>query len=820
MISLIANSGIQLHTVPISIDLDNRGDNLLFYEWFDPTNSKYNFELATYLGQNNRIYKRSELERTQCIDTINGALTVPEAAVLSIPDLKAIYQGNPQNCQLVFSMSGSSRHSKIDSLYNQWLPLPYFENGAAGAVKQGPYNWCRFKIAPDATDGNTLQGTLILAFDTHATYGKISTDNFSECPDFDDNENDKLFTCCQQPSMLLDFCAGPNIWITEALMELVHGVDLLDKIQTNTNRGQHKYDFLATYLWLINYLSKNANLPQVRLIRDRGVQKEPVEMIIDIGNSRTAAILYEGEFSNVKPLSLQNFTHILSPNGNLNRSEESFDMRVAFQKVDFGCRGHNLGSSQFVWPSIVRLGSEAQHLTFRTALVNDGDEMFSTYSSPKRYLWDNKRRKEEWRCVKTDETGKNELPSIRGISNMFNDDGSLADNKMGYGYHYSRKTLMTLAFMEILSQANVQINSFSYRDDRGKRSTPRFLNKVILTCPTGMSKQEQHALHNCLNDALHVLAQFYNSFDDSYTPQEVMIEPNLNANDGWMYDEATCSQFVFLYGLLTETYQNCSKELFEINGKVRDGKDSLILGSLDIGAGTSDITICRYDYDPTNSSRMKPIPLFWDSFDIAGDDMLQILISNVLLQGKDGLLEQKLMSIGLPESAARGKLFEFMGRNQRDHKFIEKNLRRDFNLQVLIPIMYEFLRLHSNGVLSRDVAFDDLFSVDTPSPEVRDRFKHVFGFELKDMTWHYDRDVMTHHIAASLDKNLLEKVAVIMADPHLYNPSERHSSATHLSKVPTDSFASITTTSATGILLLTNSTVVSITPKVLCPWEP
>ncbi|MBK8808325.1 MAG: virulence factor SrfB [Bacteroidales bacterium] len=39
----------------------------------------------------------------------------------------------------------------------------------------------------------------------------------------------------------------------------------------------------------------------------------------------------------------------------------------------------------------------------------------------------------------------------------------------------------------------------------------------------------------------------------------------------WIYDEATCSQFVFLYSELTQRYKNNCKEYFDFYGKVRPG---------------------------------------------------------------------------------------------------------------------------------------------------------------------------------------------------------------------------------------------------------
>ena len=88
-----------------------------------------------------------------------------------------------------------------------------------------------------------------------------------------------------------------------------------------------------------------------------------------------------------------------------------------------------------------------------------------------------------------------------------------------------------------------------------------------------------------------------------------------------------------------------TKEFFEIYGKSNlvdnENKPSLTIGTLDIGAGTSDVTICSYEFNARKPSQLKPTPLFWDSFDYAGDDMLRVLINNILIESEDGILQKE-----------------------------------------------------------------------------------------------------------------------------------------------------------------------------------
>jgi hypothetical protein len=90
---------------------------------------------------------------------------------------------------------------------------------------------------------------------------------------------------------------------------------------------------------------------------------------------------------------------------------------------------------------------------------------------------------------------------------------------------------MTFAFLEILAQATSQINSHDYREYNGNLNTPRRINKIILTCPTAMSKYEQESLHSSLENAIFVLNKFYNNIDSSMgmnTDSPLTLDYSLN----------------------------------------------------------------------------------------------------------------------------------------------------------------------------------------------------------------------------------------------------------------------------------------------------
>jgi hypothetical protein len=520
--SLIANSGIQFLSKEIVINL-NDGFKQIFYEWFDEDKVEQVLEYAYEIKQLGEFVRMSDLLKYGFIDH-SGDLLVEPNVIAANPEVRTIHKGDISECAELFRLKLEDKNSCVlDKYLNCWLPAPYYEVDQTGNFKLGPYNWCRFKIEPVSQENGVIKANLLIAFDTHAAYGL--TDDYNECPSFL-SENEKFFGLCSDSDKLIDYCSGKNDWIRLYLMKLVYNTDDINKIPPQL---PYKYSFLASYYMLVSYLASTANLPNIKFIRDRDQEEMMVEMIIDIGNSRTSAILFENsDFTKVASLKLQNFSKPLLKNGQLNRVEDSFSMRLAFSKVDFG--GNMEGSSQFTWPSLIRLGSEAEYLSHEATNISFTKQTLSTYSSPKRYLWDFSPREDEWRFVNLGESI--DLPPIlKGISNYFNYDGTIEEGGYGTGANYSRKSLMTFAFLEILAQATSQINSHDYREYNGNLNTPRRINKIILTCPTAMSKYEQESLHSSLENAIFVLNKFYNNIDSSMgmnTDSPLTLDYSLN----------------------------------------------------------------------------------------------------------------------------------------------------------------------------------------------------------------------------------------------------------------------------------------------------
>jgi hypothetical protein len=137
-------------------------------------------------------------------------------------------------------------------------------------------------------------------------------------------------------------------------------------------------------------------------------------------------------------------------------------------------------------------------------------------------------------------------------------------------------------------------------------------------------------LVKCAKDAVIL----YTKFTKGDVAPEIDVIPSVTSmrdSDGsWYYDEATCAQLVYIYGEIGHKYRGICSEFFSLYGKKNPetGHPTLTIGSLDIGAGTSDLMISEYTYVKGDLTTITPDPKFYDSFYFAGDDMLKSLVKN------------------------------------------------------------------------------------------------------------------------------------------------------------------------------------------------
>ncbi|MDR1340323.1 MAG: virulence factor SrfB [Prevotellaceae bacterium] len=773
--NLIANTGIQYYTVPLEINL-NDNFKMYFHEWYDIQDQQLKLEIAHFFSEEEVWVRKHDLSELGY--AINGKVSE------GWEDISGDFETEGKSPILIETEdakdSGCFQESisriNWDKFENVWLPFPFFLlNGNKSEF--GPTNWCRCKLIPLETGGRARKYSLLLAFDTRSLFEKedFEDEDLKETPVFTSNyDKSKDYALCNNEYKLVGYCseAFKCDWVDKYILKRFHNLENI-----NDYRGQKpKLNYLAQYIYIIRYIQQRDVLPKITLFSNKNVVYGNVDLVVDIGNSRTCAVLFDNsDFTKTSPLELQDFTSPVS-NGELNKYRDSFDMRMAFREADFGDKFGLENSRQFVYPSMIRLGKEANRLIHKATNMNTGAEKTSTFSSPKRFLWDTKPQKQEWEFVQLD--GETAKPIyIKGISEQLNTDGSLnTEGNGGILMHYSRKALMTFAFLEILAQAKMQINSYEQRSHWGNESMPRRIGRIIVTCPTAMSRVEQIALRKCAEDAAIMLDRFfedtyYTEIDEKEARADVQVIPsakNLSVKEErteWIYDEATAAQFVFLYAEIRERYLKNAKDYFDFYGKVRNDLEdcrqkTLTIGSVDIGAGTTDVMIAAYKYDNgAGQCTLTPVPLFWESFYKAGDDLLKELIHQLVIEGAYSPIERKLRASGKNPVEL---MQPFLG-TDNGVSFRNRQLRSDFNLQVSVPIVSYFLELLKQNKVERQmVSFNDIFGDNPPTQTVLKHFKQHFGFEFESLQWQYERKVVTAIVEKTFD-SLIGKISSLFS---------------------------------------------------------
>ena len=762
-ISLISNSGIQLFTFRFKLNTQDKF-KMWFHERYDTTNGQWRLDLAHEVSTSEdekwfynkyKLFDEGYLNNSSELDPI-------ELRDNGINPLKK----DDEMCEGVsgelYKFTFSDKHNAMKYFENKWLPIPYFFR-IGKRLKFSPMNWSRVKFIPRYTEKNEIEYDVILAFDTRAGY---SSDEYNEFPIFPDQYCSEMnFSLCDNEFFLMDYCSPGKNWsyIDEYIFKLVHPTHKnVSKI-----KDSKKMTYIASYIFLINYLAQNQLFPNIKLYKDQNAGVRNVDMVIDIGNSKTTALLIEdnSNFNQVKTLSLINYTDILQEKDGkscIRSYNEPFDMRLAFRKVDFGSFGYK-DSKQFVYPSFIRLGQEANALIHRACSSSLEEETLSTYSSPKRYLWDSKPSKKEWEFLVLPGEESDHILNIKGVSSNLMSDGRIDETGSdgGRSSHYSRRSLMTFAFLEMLSQANTQINSEPYRIDRGWKTSPRKIKRIIVTCPTAMSKIERVALIKCAKDATTLYKKFIHG--DSMPTIDIIpsIRSMKDIDKEWFYDEATCAQLVYIYGEIGHKYKGVCSEFFNLYGKIIDKNQqpTLTVGSIDIGAGTSDLMISEYSYTKGDLTTITPNPKFYDSFYFAGDDMLKALVKNVmLLDEKHSSLLKALRKID--SNNYRQKVKDFFGPDYNGQTIAERIARRDFNIQYSVPLMTYFLELAANNISDCVVKYEDVFKVNQPNRRVIEDFKVRMGVDITSLTWNYNKDFVENIITKEFEP-LLKKVAAM-----------------------------------------------------------
>jgi len=580
-----------------------------------------------------------------------------------------------------------SARQAIDMHLGRWVPLPYFmllSRGSTGqeAHERGPSNWARGRLVPHPSPAPGRTHRLTLAFDTALLPPGAGP---YVAPSPDDSVRQQEFTFVADPAANAWFLneAWVGDWLREMLVEMLTAARGGRKLRPeDLARGCEHY---ARYQVMLGLLAAADALPRLRLVdvvsENLGYLPVAVDLVLDLGNARTCGILIEehpGQGMNLSdsyPLALRDLSRAECVH------ERPFDSRVEFSRASFGRDAVSRRSgraSAFAWPSPVRTGPEA----VRLAGARLGNEGSTGLSSPKRYLWDSRPSTQGWRFNGRAQDGVTTDPPVSGpFMALVAEDGSVLKQRRGQPAvraRFSRSSVFTFMLAEILLQALSQINAPGTRAQRRDADKPRQLRSLLLTMPPGMPVAEQHILRGRAQGAV-TLAWDMLGWSGKVNPPRVLA--NL--------DEATATQIVWLHNEVTERLQGDAGALMELVGRVRPevaGTPSLRVASIDIGGGTTDLMVSTYAMQ--GGDAILPRQEFRESFKIAGDDVLERIITAVALPA----FSAALRDAGVADP--RALLSRALGQDQGGQSEPERHRRRLFVSMVLEPLGIAILRAY------------------------------------------------------------------------------------------------------------------------------
>ncbi|ABC23949.1 virulence factor SrfB [Rhodospirillum rubrum] len=664
----------------------------------------------------------------------------------------------------------------LETFGRVWVPVPFFRREQAGGHADGPINWARAQvIALDQPDDLGNDHRLVLAFDTNL--GEHHADMAYLAPTNEDTQRGAQFGFAANEQAVLWYAGRDWIgqWCRKAFTEMILAEErkrsraepVIDAAMINERLAGPRED-VARYVALLDFIGALKITPNLGLIdRVSKPRATPidVDLVLDLGNSRTCGLLIETHPDETSVDLAQAVRLSLRDLGMPERLySDPFDSRIEFNKAAIGWDDISFLSGRadaFGWPTVARVGVEAQRL----AALRRGSEGATGMSSPKRYLWDETQRRDGWRFNTPGLVGASPFAMGVEFTTLVNDAGEpLHSVPEGVPINddarfpsiralYARSHLMTFSLAEILLQALCMMNAPAHRLRRGNADLPRRLRRVILTVPTGMPQAERQILEQraqAARDLIYIclgLGEVVSDGEDA--TQKVRATEDDHPLPGVIikWDEASATQAAYLYSQVAIAYGGDAKACFaRLRRPGRPSPDEAIrLATLDIGGGTTDLVITGYRVDGHGANvTLFPKQILTEGISLAGDDVVKAIIAEHVL----GPIRAAL-SLRASEEAVKSVMARMFGGNRGDMDVEEQLRRQQFAAHIGYPLALRMIVAYEGwDRLSGDNRRDPLVLKDVVG-EVIDRSlvarvdedfrRHGFtDFSLRDLRFEID----------------------------------------------------------------------------------
>ncbi len=395
-----------------------------------------------------------------------------------------------------------------------------------------------------------------------------------------------------------------------------------------------------------------------------------VDLILDLGNTRTCAVLLE-EFkdkpidtlkTSCKPLPLDDS---VIPENNLEMAIVP-SWFITHQAMFDSENDENQGPCMVEWKCISRkqgflfLKKDVSELTailerhpqmfVRNSMIKIGEEARKIYSlenirdiimhgakmeqsSPKRYYWDigSKGKQNAWSMALNGNEKANDgspISSLKGeLLRFLPVDGSILNfdeiikNDIPFAMPkglpaYPRATTITMFLYDILEKAWASINDsvFSTSDVFKQRR----LNKLIATFPSAWNTDEIETYKKRFQEAVEI----FHIMNFEKNEPKIQLEMVL--------DEGAASQLPIVF---SEIHKLHDDYVGWIEQNSVNGSNYVRVMNIDIGGGTTDLAIIEYGQlgKVIGAVAIHSSLIFKDGFNTAGDDLMKRIIEKMIL---------------------------------------------------------------------------------------------------------------------------------------------------------------------------------------------
>ncbi|MDO4573676.1 MAG: virulence factor SrfB [Planctomycetia bacterium] len=404
--------------------------------------------------------------------------------------------------------------------------------------------------------------------------------------------------------------------------------------------------------------------------------------------------------------------------------------------------------------SMVRMGKEADDVL---QVIATDDDIRTGVSSPKRYLWAEDASWLEganWHMADPhDRAGtRTYCSTLHGalLKYIHEDDNDFLLKETGVKAtdfapetplkpRHAPRSLMTAAIYEMLAQAYTYVNSIGYRTQSGDAGRAREIRTLTLTYPSGMIPEERERLQRQVQKAIEIF--------NLTLGRHQHVKPLLNLS----IDEASAVHLTYIWSELRllgqdpriwfESLHQCRtkpKEEAKVEepspmmgspaarrrmGAARgassmkaeeefgDKNMEVRIACIDIGGGTSDLMIAKYNFESKIDDYIRGKVMHQDGISLAGDQLAKRLLERIIVPAfadAVGMDEEDVILLFGPE-VPRNREF-------RNHRVTWMN-------RLFIPLAQQYLTLATDGITTEPINHMDPELID---PAILESLQQAF----------------------------------------------------------------------------------------------